>query len=261
MIVHRKIKKNVSGSKDFLDELKLSAENIGMNWHKCKVIIYAAAETCKMSPEKLIGGLDYNISDTKKENLDAVFAMLRAINQFALWGFTNVSPIESGKSHADFKLELKGCPYIVEVRNSSKDAQRSIGDLANYKYNNNSYEFYKYYTNVFKEKRQQLESSSIETKISKKIFLVVVDSLPLVRFENKDTLLEFLGRIYKELELDSNWHLALMTGFCDHKGEPDSCIYPPVSLTIVGGDDASANAHKQIPACAGTAGGESGSIP
>jgi len=177
----------------------------------------------KSSPVELLKGLDFHSKDTSLGRIDAVFAELRTIiflNELNLYDITPLQAKQNEKC-ADFIATGGSDRYVIEVFcKISQSPPQTVDELKKDLEANkiitkpSTYEddLFRYYINISKSKKIQLDNTAKKYKCNKKIMVMVLNDLNILGLLTYYEYLEILEKISTELDWGNNYHFGIVTG-------------------------------------------------
>jgi hypothetical protein len=188
------------------------------------ILFESACKACELDIDNFVTLLEIKPRDTKYGRIDAMFAILRVINELSNWGFSNIKPIKtSNKPRADIYCEYLGCHCIVEVF-------CSLGKYHRYPdQEKNALNLGKYFISRAQEKKKQIDETANDYSCEKKIIAMVLNSPKACALLVHEEFKEFLTIMSNSLNWGPEYHYILITGQKEaFTGIMDDVIYPPI---------------------------------
>lgn len=180
------------------------------------------SEITGLCPDEILTAIDFQLNDLSKARIESLLGELRSIHFLKNFGFSEITPIQAsrGIKTPDFSANFKTVPFYIEVATLISTSERATPE--------GCVEWAKMKL-INKGKLEQLSAPEGEYK---KLFIMVINSIGLQIFENKESYLMILKEIKEGIDYPDDLFCGILTGR-NSNGIEDDCIYPPLSTLEV----------------------------
>jgi len=193
-----------------------------------------ASNITKSSPVKILKALDFHSRDVSLGRIDGVFAELRTIIFLSNLNLYDIIPLKAkkDKKSADLIASGNSHKYAIEVfcRISKELKEEFKTNEIILKPSTHESDLLQYYISKAKEKKLQLDNTAVKYLCDKKIIVMVLNDLNILGLLTFYEYPEILKKISIELDWESNYHFAIVTGVTTLGIDiVEDVIYPPIT--------------------------------
>ncbi len=190
-------------------------------------LVKKASIVTNFSVPDLLSRLDLKLSDQTIEALESFLAELRSIFWLNDFGFTEILPLQAGKSiQSDFtaRFNEKMCAIEVFCLTQKHEQQKdlTLNVYVNFDPNFTSSKFGRDFMSKAQKKKKQLDAN---ITAQMKILLCVLNSQPVIRLNTAEEMDYHAKFLYENLKWGKGYYVGILTGV-EVNGKSSNTIYP-----------------------------------